>query len=265
MAKRYRVTGGTRLANAALGFLLRGGAGPKFMRLLTVAGRRTGQPRSTPVVPVQTDRGRWLVAPFGEVGWVRNARAAGQATLSRGRSSETLAVTEVEAREAIPVLREYLALKPAGRYVRACFDVEPDSSDEAFAADAPHHPVFELHPLRWPERLEPAGEVAPAAGLGHHTQASQALRPALRRVMTSPGLVGRGAGDGGSRASALISSASPADLLGPGAHGVARSGLGEDRLEMVLDRVLGEKHPLCDVAGVGPLRRDARAAPPAGR
>jgi deazaflavin-dependent oxidoreductase (nitroreductase family) len=148
VAKRYRVTRGARLANAVLGFLLRVGAGPKFMRLLTVAGRRTGQPRSTPIVPVQTDRGRWLVAPFGEVGWVRNARAAGQVTLRRGRSSETLAATEVEAREAVPVLREYLSLKPAGKYVKAYFDVDPDSSDEALAAEAPHHPVFQLHPLR---------------------------------------------------------------------------------------------------------------------
>lgn len=148
MAKRYRVTRGTRLANSALGFLLRVGAGPGFMRLLTVAGRRTGQPRSTPVVPVQTDRGRWLVAPFGEVGWVRNTRAAGQVTLRRGRSSETLAATEVDAREAVPVLREYLAMKPAGKYVKAYFDVGPDSPDDAIAAEAPRHPVFELHPLR---------------------------------------------------------------------------------------------------------------------
>jgi hypothetical protein len=29
---------------------------------VTVTGRRSGQPRSTPVVPVQTDRGRWLAA-----------------------------------------------------------------------------------------------------------------------------------------------------------------------------------------------------------
>ena len=54
------------------------------MRLLTVAGRRSGQPRSTPVVPVVTENGCWLVAPFGDVGWVRNARAAEQVTLRRG-------------------------------------------------------------------------------------------------------------------------------------------------------------------------------------
>jgi hypothetical protein len=88
-----------------------------------------------------------LVAPFGDVGWVRNARAAGQVTLRRGRHTETLAVTELEPREAVPVLREYLAMKPAGRYVREYFDVGLHSSDDQFAAEAPRHPVFELHPL----------------------------------------------------------------------------------------------------------------------
>jgi deazaflavin-dependent oxidoreductase (nitroreductase family) len=95
MAKTYRAGIGTRLRDAMLGTLLRRGGGPKFMRLLTVAGRTTGQPRSTPVVPVEADDGHWLVSPFGEVDWVRNVRAAGQVTLQRGKLSETLAATEV--------------------------------------------------------------------------------------------------------------------------------------------------------------------------
>ena len=97
---------------------------------------------------MQTDGGRWLVAPYGEVDWVRNARAAGRVTLRRGRTSETLAVAEVSPAEAVPVLREYLTLKPVRK--RACsptFDVTPESSDEEFAADAAHHPVFELRAL----------------------------------------------------------------------------------------------------------------------
>jgi deazaflavin-dependent oxidoreductase (nitroreductase family) len=147
MAKTYRPTAGDRLANAVLGSLLRVGLGPSFMRLLTVTGRTTGQPRTTPVVPLQTDQGRWLVAPYGEVGWVRNARAAGRVTLRRGRTSETLAVTEVSPAGAVPVLREYLALKPVRRRVQPYFDVTPESSDEEFAADAAHHPVFELRAL----------------------------------------------------------------------------------------------------------------------
>jgi deazaflavin-dependent oxidoreductase (nitroreductase family) len=144
MAKSYRVTGASRAANAFLGALLRLGLGPGFMRLLTVVGRRSGRPHSTPVVPVQNDRGRWLVAPFGEVDWVRNARAAGRVTLRRGRAAEDLTVTEVQPRQAVAVLREYLGMKPVGRRVQDYFDVTPASSDDEFAAEAPRHPVFAL-------------------------------------------------------------------------------------------------------------------------
>jgi hypothetical protein len=68
-------------------------------------------------------------------------------TLRRGRTSETLAVTELDPGDAVPVLREYLAMKPVGKYVGDYFDVAPSSSDEEFAAEAPRHPVFALHPL----------------------------------------------------------------------------------------------------------------------
>jgi deazaflavin-dependent oxidoreductase (nitroreductase family) len=147
MAKTYHPGLGAKLANRMLGAQLRKGRGPKFMRLLTVTGRRTGQPHSTPVVPVDADSERWVVAPFGEVGWVRNVRAAGRLTLHRGEVSETFTATEVEPGEAVPVLRRYLAMKPAGRFVRAYFDVTPESPDDAFAAEAPRHPVFALTPL----------------------------------------------------------------------------------------------------------------------
>jgi deazaflavin-dependent oxidoreductase (nitroreductase family) len=145
MTKTYRPGIGAKMANRMLTTQLRKGRGPSFMRLLTVTGRRSGQPRSTPVVPVEDDDGRrWLVAPFGEVGWVRNLRASGQATLTRGDVSEAFAAREVPPAEAVPVLRRYLAMKPAGRFVRKYFDVTPDASDEAFAAEAPEHPVFAL-------------------------------------------------------------------------------------------------------------------------
>ena len=41
--------------------------------LLTTRGRKTGRPRTNPVVPVEHDRRRWLVAPYGPVSWVHNA------------------------------------------------------------------------------------------------------------------------------------------------------------------------------------------------
>ena len=144
IAKQFRPTFGSRLANRLLTRLLRAGRGPSFMRLLTVVGRRSGREYTTPVVPVLTDRGRWLVSPYGEVSWVRNARAAGTVTLSRGQVAETLVATEVDPGRAAPVLRTYLAMKPAGRFVRAYFDVSPDSSDDELDREAPRHPVFEL-------------------------------------------------------------------------------------------------------------------------
>lgn len=146
MAKTYRLTGGTKAANAILAAMLRAGLGPSFMRLLTVTGRRTGQPRTTPVVPVRDDAGLWLVSPYGEVGWVRNARAAGTVALRRGRSVETYAATEVGPPEAVPVLRQYLQAKGAGKHVRPYFDVTPESSEDELAAEAPRHPVFALRP-----------------------------------------------------------------------------------------------------------------------
>jgi hypothetical protein len=47
---------------------------------------------------------RWLVAPYGAVNWVRNARAVGQVTLTRGRRSETVRIVELGPEDSAPVL-----------------------------------------------------------------------------------------------------------------------------------------------------------------
>ena len=54
---------------------------------------------------------RWLVAPYGEVGWVRNARPA----LTRGRRVETVAIRELRPTEAAPVLKRYVTSVPITR------------------------------------------------------------------------------------------------------------------------------------------------------
>ena len=84
---------------------------------------------------------RLLVAPYGEVGWVRNARAAEQVTLTRGRRSETVRIVELSAEDAAPVLKRYLAQVPV---VRPFFDVTSKSSLRDFIAEAPQHPVFRI-------------------------------------------------------------------------------------------------------------------------
>ena len=132
-----------RQANSMLTRALRKGRGPKFMRLLTVRGRSSGQLRTTPVVPVVDGDRVWVVSPFGEVPWVLNARASGCIELKRGDSRTTYAVREVDAREAVPVMRRYLAM-PSRFFIRRHVRVKADSSDEAIAAEAPRHPIFEL-------------------------------------------------------------------------------------------------------------------------
>jgi deazaflavin-dependent oxidoreductase (nitroreductase family) len=117
--------------------------GPRT-HLLTVRGRVSGRPWSTPVSIVTDGDERWLVAPSGERNWVRNARAAGVVELRRGRRRNRYRVEEVPPADAVPVLRRYLEL---GRTTRPFFDVSPDSTEEEWRAEAPRHPVFRLVPL----------------------------------------------------------------------------------------------------------------------
>jgi deazaflavin-dependent oxidoreductase (nitroreductase family) len=123
--------------------LLRLGPAPRTTVLLTVPGRRSGRPRSTPVTLVEEDGQRWLVAPYGPVGWVHNARIAGRVQLSRGRRSETVRVKELAPEAAAPILKAYLERVPI---TRPYFDVTPDAPLAAFAAEAPQHPVFRVDP-----------------------------------------------------------------------------------------------------------------------
>jgi deazaflavin-dependent oxidoreductase (nitroreductase family) len=141
MAATYRLSRWRRLLNALVRGLLRVGLGPRHTYLLTVHGRRTGTRYSTPVTLVEEGINRWLVAPYGEVSWVRNARAAGQVTLSRRRHTETVAIAECGPDEAAPVLKPYVTELPS---TRPFFDAKPDAPVEAFVAEAHRHPVFRI-------------------------------------------------------------------------------------------------------------------------
>jgi deazaflavin-dependent oxidoreductase (nitroreductase family) len=143
VAAAYRLSAWRRAANVLVRALLRLGLAPPRTYLLTVPGRRSGQPRSTPVTLVEAGPDRWLVAPYGAVGWVRNARAAGRGTLSRGRRRETVALVELGPAESAPVLRRYVAEVPI---TRPFFDAGPGSPLEAFAAETGRHPVFRIIP-----------------------------------------------------------------------------------------------------------------------
>jgi deazaflavin-dependent oxidoreductase (nitroreductase family) len=141
VAATYRLGFFRRAVNVLVRTLLAVGVAIPRTYLLTVPGRRTGRPSSTPVTLVEDGGRRWLVAPYGDVGWVRNARAAGRVTLSRGRRAETLSIAEVSGDERGRVLKTYATRVPV---TRPFFDAGPDAPLEAFVAEGDRHPVFRL-------------------------------------------------------------------------------------------------------------------------
>src|SRR5215203_4210969 len=129
MARTCRLTSLRRLANILIRLLLRLGLAPRLTMQLTVPGRRSGTPRSTLVTLLQEDGQRWLVAPYGPVGWMHNARAAGQVEPNRGRRSKMVRVEELEPEAAAPILKAYLERVPI---TRPNFDADPDAPRAAF-------------------------------------------------------------------------------------------------------------------------------------
>ena len=143
MPTPYRKSWWRRAVNVLVRPLAKVGlTGPRTY-LLTVPGRTSGKPWSTPVSIVRLADVRYLVAPYGDRNWVKNARAAGWVELERGRDRGRFDVDELGAEAAVPVLREYYR---RGRVTRPFFEVTPDSPDAAWLDEAPRHPVFALTP-----------------------------------------------------------------------------------------------------------------------
>ena len=141
MARTYRLGLIRRVLNLLVrGFLALGVPMPHTY-LLAVRGRQSGRLRKTPVTLVETDEHRYLVAPYGEVNWVRNARAAGEVRLKRWWGWETVRLTELTPKEAAPILKTYIK---DVMVVRPFFDVTPKSSLTDFEREAPRHPVFRI-------------------------------------------------------------------------------------------------------------------------
>jgi deazaflavin-dependent oxidoreductase (nitroreductase family) len=112
-------------------------------RRLVVRGRSSGEPRSTPVNPLELDGATYLVAPRGNTQWVRNLRAArGEGELHHGRRSTSFSAEEVPDSDKLPILRAYLD-KWAWE-VGAFFDLDKDPGDDDIRRIAPDHPVFRV-------------------------------------------------------------------------------------------------------------------------
>ena len=113
--------------------------------LITVRGRKTGMPRTTPVTICEYGGRRGFISPFGETNWARNLRAAGIATIRFGRRSESVRTVELGHEDAIGFSRDLIV--PIARtsrfgnwFVRNIDRIDIDDPEEA----ALGRPVFEI-------------------------------------------------------------------------------------------------------------------------
>ncbi len=82
-------------ANIMFKALSRIGMSLGAINVLTVAGRVSGRPHSTPVSPVLLNGRRFVIAPVPQADWARNARAAGRGQLTNGRRTKPVILREL--------------------------------------------------------------------------------------------------------------------------------------------------------------------------
>ncbi len=148
-ATSTRVPRRVSLFNPILKALLAAGVPLGFNGLITIRGRKSGLPRTTPVAIIRVSGRRWVWAPWGEVHWVQNLRAAGSATITVRRREAEVTATELDASQRVEFFRDVLG--PLARsipfgywFIRIVDGVDLDHPLEA----AEGRRVFELHPLR---------------------------------------------------------------------------------------------------------------------
>ena len=148
-----------RIANRMVAFLIRTRIPVGSMALLTVTGRRSGLPRTTPVTLTPYRDGWSLGSPFGVVDWVKNLRAAGEAEILRRGQTIRVTAEELGPEEAAAVLKENLSdLGPVARRVLGgYFDVPLDAPLADWEREAPRHPTFILREQTLRRRSEPTG------------------------------------------------------------------------------------------------------------
>jgi len=137
------------LFNPIARFFLVAGVPLGFNGLITIRGRKSRLPRTTPVAIIEVSGRRWVWAPWGDVQWVRNLRAAGRATITVRRHTEEVGATELDPTQRVGFFRDVLGplargIPFGGWFIRTVDGVDLDRPFEA----AEGRRVFELHPLR---------------------------------------------------------------------------------------------------------------------
>ncbi len=130
-----------QFSNRLFGWLAARGVGPRKTVDLEVRGRKSGQPRRTAVNIVEVEGTRYLVAPRGDTEWSRNARAAGEGVIHRGKP-ESVRLSEVAEGERAPIIKKYLGENAL--VTKREFGIEPDAPIAEFERIASRHPVFRI-------------------------------------------------------------------------------------------------------------------------
>lgn len=117
-------------------------AGPS--QVLTVPGRKSGQPRSTPMTPFEHDGALYTVAGYPGADWAANARAAGAGVLTRGRRSRQVQIVELTPEQSRPVLRAFAEKVPVGVGFAKRSGLVTDGTPDEFEALAGRLAVFQL-------------------------------------------------------------------------------------------------------------------------
>ena len=132
-----------RVFNPAFDLLMKLGLSFRGSRILYVTGRKTGNVYATPVNPLSFEGQRYLVAPRGETGWVKNIRASGGGQLRLGGKREAITVQEISGEEKVPVLRAYLKnwKSETSKFFGGVTDESPE---ETLRQTAPAHPMFRI-------------------------------------------------------------------------------------------------------------------------
>ena len=104
---------------------------------LTIRGRASGRKYTMPILPLEYEGRRYLVAPRGNTHWARNLRAVGEGELRLGGRRIPFKATEIPVSQRAPLVAAYVQQygKKYGGFVAKEFELMPDPAD---------HPVFLL-------------------------------------------------------------------------------------------------------------------------
>ena len=132
-------------ANRVVRALSRLGLRLGTIHVLTVPGRRSGVPRSTPVSPLTVGGRRYIIAGLPESDWARNVRAAGHGGLASGRRRTRVTITEVtDPAQKREVVRAFPVEVPHGVAFFVQLGLVTAADPDQFGAIADRVAVFRL-------------------------------------------------------------------------------------------------------------------------